>query len=99
MKKVILSIAMAAFLGLGLVSCDKDQRKCYKFTYEVEILGAKTEITTYEWCSANEADAKKDALCLSLGITLIRIKENDYLQNKDNMLSFIKNIILERLNV
>ena len=62
MKKVVLSIAMAAFLGLGLVSCDQDQRKCYKFTYEVEILGAKTEITTYEWCSANEADAKKDAL-------------------------------------
>lgn len=46
-----------------------------------------------------ERDAKKDTLCLSLGITLIRIKENDYLQNKDNMLSFIKNIILERLNV
>ena len=56
MKKVILSIALVAFLGLGLTSCDKDERKCYKFTYEVEILGAKTEVSTYEWCSANEAD-------------------------------------------
>lgn len=72
MKKVILSVAMAAFLGLGLTSCDKDVRKCYKFTYELEILGAKTEITTYEWCSANEADAKKDELEENLGVKVSR---------------------------
>ena len=72
MKKVVLSIAMVAFFGLGLTSCDKDERKCYKFTYEVEILGAKTEVSTYEWCSANEADAKKDALEKQLGVKVSR---------------------------
>ena len=72
MKKVFLSIAIASFVGLGLTSCDKDVRKCYKFTYELEILGAKTEITTYEWCSANEADAKKDALEEDLGVKVSR---------------------------
>ena len=72
MKKVILSIALVAFLGLGLTSCDKDERKCYKFTYEVEILGAKTEVSTYEWCSANEADAKKETLEKQLGAKVSR---------------------------
>ena len=72
MKKVFLSIAIVSFVGLGLTSCDKDVRKCYKFTYELEILGAKTEITTYEWCSANEADAKKDALEEDLGVKVSR---------------------------
>ncbi len=72
MKKVFLSIAIASFVGLGLTSCDKDVRKCYKFTYELEILGAKTEITTYEWCSANEADTKKDALEEDLGVKVSR---------------------------
>ena len=60
MRKLTLSIALITLLGLGLISCDRDARKCYKFTYEVEILGVKTEVSTYEWCSANEADAKKD---------------------------------------
>jgi hypothetical protein len=72
MKKIVLSVAMAAFLGLGLTSCDKDVRKCYKFYYEIEFLGSKTEITTYEWCSANEADAKKDALEEELGVKVSR---------------------------
>lgn len=72
MKKVILSVAMMALLGLGLTSCDKDTRKCYKFVYEVEIAGEKTEISTYEWCSANEADAKKDALEEKLDVKVTR---------------------------
>ena len=72
MKKVILSIAMVAFLGLGLTSCDKDERKCYKFTYEVEIVGIKTEVSTHEWCSANEADAKKESLEKQLGVKVSR---------------------------
>ena len=58
MKKIILSIAMVAFFGLGLTSCDPDVRKCYKFTYEL----GNVSFNTYEWCSANEADVKKDAL-------------------------------------
>lgn len=62
MKNLTLSIALVALLGLGLVSCDRDARKCYKFTYSVEIAGSKTEVSTYEWCSANEADAKKENL-------------------------------------
>ena len=72
MKKVVLSIAMVAFLGLGLTSCDKDERKCYKFTYEVEIAGLKTEVSTHEWCSANEADAKKETLEKQLGVKVSR---------------------------
>lgn len=72
MKKVVLSIAMVAFFGLGLTSCDKDERKCYKFTYEVEIAGLKTEVSTHEWCSANEADAKKETLEKQLGVKVSR---------------------------
>lgn len=83
MKKVILSVAMAAFLGLGLTSCDKDVRKCYKFTYELEILGEEKEITTYEWCSANEADVKKDALEEELGIKVSRTVASAHKTSED----------------
>lgn len=72
MRKLTLSIALITLLGLGLISCDRDARKCYKFTYEVEILGVKTEVSTYEWCSANEADAKKDNLEEQLNVKVSR---------------------------
>ena len=72
MRKLTLSIALITLLGLGLISCDRDARKCYKFTYEVEILGVKTEVSTYEWCSANEADAKKETLEKQLGAKVSR---------------------------
>ena len=62
MKKVILSFAIVALVSLSLTSCDKDVRKCYKFTYKVEIANTQTEISTFEWCSANEADVKKETL-------------------------------------
>jgi hypothetical protein len=72
MKKEILSIAIVAFLCLGLTSCDKDTPKCYKFTYKVEIADKQKEISTFEWCSANEADAKKEALEKNLGVKVSR---------------------------
>ena len=72
MKNLTLSIALVALLGLGLVSCDRDARKCYKFTYAVEIAGSKTEVSTYEWCSANEADAKKENLEKQLKVKVSR---------------------------
>ena len=72
MKKVFLSIAIASLVGLGLTSCDKDVRKCYKFTYEIEIGNSTTEVNTYEWCSANEADAKKETLEKQLGVKVSR---------------------------
>lgn len=72
MKKVFLSIAIASFIGLGLTSCDKDVRKCYKFTYKVEIANTQTEVSTFEWCSANEADAKKETLEKQLGVKVSR---------------------------
>ena len=72
MKNLTLSIALVALLGLGLVSCDRDARKCYKFTYAVEIAGSKTEVSTYEWCSANEADAKKEYLEKQLKVKVSR---------------------------
>ena len=72
MKKVFLSIAIASLVGLGLTSCDKDVRKCYKFTYEIEIGNSTTEMNTYEWCSANEADAKKETLEKQLGVKVSR---------------------------
>ncbi len=72
MKKVILSIAIATFIGLGLTSCDKDTPKCYKFTYKAEIGNSTTEMITYEWCSANEADAQKDALEEQFGVKVSR---------------------------
>ena len=72
MKNLTLSIALVALLGLGLVSCDRDARKCYKFTYSVEIAGSKTEVSTYEWCSANEADAKKENLEKQLKVKVSR---------------------------
>lgn len=83
MKKVILSIALVAFLGLGLTSCDKDERKCYKFTYEAEILGAKVEVSTYEWCSANEADAKKESLEEQLNAKVSRSVERTHKTAED----------------
>ena len=83
MKKVILSIALVAYLGLGLTSCDKDTPKCYKFTYEVEILGAKVEIPTYEWCSANEADAKKEALEQELNVKVSRSVASEHKTAED----------------
>ena len=72
MKKIILSFAVVALFTLNLTSCDKNERKCYKFTYEKEIAGAKIEKTLYEWCSANEADAQKEALEKELGIKVTR---------------------------
>lgn len=83
MKKIVLSVAMAAFLGLGLTSCDKDVRKCYKFSYEMEILGVKTQITTYEWCSANEADAKKEALQKYLDVKISRSVVSEHKTSED----------------
>jgi hypothetical protein len=68
MKKIILSIAMVAFFGLGLTSCDPDVRKCYKFTYEL----GNVSLNTYEWCSKNEADVKKDALEEEYGVKVSR---------------------------
>ena len=68
MKKIILSIVMVAFFGLGLTSCDPDARKCYKFTYEL----GNVSFNTYEWCSANEADVKKDALKEEYGVKVSR---------------------------
>jgi hypothetical protein len=72
MKKIILSIALVALVGLGLTSCDKDARKCCKCTHTVEISGNKNEVSTYEWCSANEADAKKDNLEEQLNVKVSR---------------------------
>ena len=68
MKNLTLSIALVALLGLGLVSCDRDARKCYKFTYEL----GNVSFNTYEWCSANEADVKKDALEEEYGVKVSR---------------------------
>ena len=90
MKKVVLSIAMAAFLCLGLTSCDKETRKCYKFSYEIEILGAKTQITTYEWCSANEADAKKEALQEDLDVKVSRSIASEHKTSEDCVAANIK---------
>ncbi len=91
MKKVILSIAMAAFLGLGLVSCDPDTRKCYKFTYEVEIGSSTTKMNTYEWCSANEADAKKEYLEKQLGVKVSRSIASSHKTVEDCVAANIEN--------
>jgi hypothetical protein len=72
MKNLILAVALTTGLCFALTSCDKDSRRCYKFTYEVEIANTKTEINTYEWCSINEADAKKDDLENKLGVKVSR---------------------------
>ena len=83
MKNLTLSIALVALLGLGLVSCDRDARKCYKFTYSVEISGDKTEVSTYEWCSANEADAKKEYLEKQLKVKVSRSVASEHKTAED----------------
>lgn len=83
MKKVVLSVATVALLSVGLTSCDKDTRKCYKFTYEVEIAGERNEISTYEWCSANEADVKKETLEEKLDVKVTRSVEKSHKTAED----------------
>ena len=57
MKKLFFAIAIACICGGVLTSCDPDERKCYKLQYTMEIVGVKTEVTSYQWASANEIDA------------------------------------------
>lgn len=56
MKKFILAVVLACVCGGIMTSCDKDVRKCYKLNYTVEVHGVKTEVTTYQWASANEIE-------------------------------------------
>ena len=48
MKKFILAVVLACVCGGIMTSCDRDERKCYKLNYTVEVLGVKTEVTTYQ---------------------------------------------------
>lgn len=54
--------------------------RLYKAT---DIIDGRTAAEIWEY------DKKKDLLCKNLGITLIRIKELDYLQNKNSFLYYI----------
>jgi len=58
MKKVFIAVALVATMGLTLVSCDPDENKCWKVTYNMEVLGIQTTVTTYQWCSENNLDAQ-----------------------------------------
>lgn len=58
MKKAFIAVALVATMAWGLVSCDKDEPKCWKVTYNMEILGVSTQITTYQFCSKNNLDAQ-----------------------------------------
>jgi hypothetical protein len=78
MKKLVLSIVLATAFGFALTSCDPDVRKCYKFTYEMEILGEIKTIETYEWMSRNEADAQKEKLETEYGIKVSRTIAKDH---------------------
>jgi len=59
MKKVLFAIAIAAVMGLGLTSCDKDNGKCYKVTYTAGILGAGAEGVAYEWLNEDQVSTQK----------------------------------------
>lgn len=83
MKKLVLSITIATLLGMGLTSCDPDVRKCYKFTYEVEILGSTRTIETYEWLSQNEAAAQTKKLETELGVKVSRTIANAHKTAED----------------
>jgi len=56
MKKALIAVALVATMGLTLVSCDKDENKCWKVTYKTKTFG---EYTGYEWASQNNMDAMK----------------------------------------
>lgn len=80
MKKLIIAAMVAAMVAPALTSCDKDVRKCYHVTYETEVLGAKVELDTYMWCSANELEEEIEALKKTDGAIKITSKKvtNDY---------------------
>ncbi len=54
MKKLFFVAAIAC---LALVSCDKDEKKCWKITYETTVGNLAVEHESYQWLSANEVDA------------------------------------------
>lgn len=62
MKKIVFCALASLIMGATLVSCDKDERKCYEITYKFTFGSATTEVTVYEWVSANELDAVIDEL-------------------------------------
>ncbi len=83
MKKVFIAVALVATMGLALVSCDKDKDKCWKVTYNMEVLGVKTSVTTYQWCSRNKLDAQIEAW-KKLGYTDIKTSsQSKYKTNID----------------
>lgn len=54
MKKVFIAVALVATMGLALVSCNKDEMKCWKVTYNTATFG---EYNEYVWASQNQLDA------------------------------------------
>jgi len=50
-----MAVALVATMGLALVSCNKDENKCWKVTYKTNILG---EVSVYQWASQNNMDAQ-----------------------------------------
>lgn len=54
MKKVFIAVALVATMGLALVSCNKDEMKCWKVTYKTATFG---EYVGYNWASQNQMDA------------------------------------------
>jgi len=59
MKKVLFAIAIAAMFGFGLTSCDKENGKCYKVTYNAGALGATAEVTVFQWLNEDQVATQK----------------------------------------
>lgn len=55
MKKVFIAVALVATMGLALVSCNKDENKCWKVTYKTNTFG---EYNGYQWTSQNNMDSQ-----------------------------------------
>mgnify|MGYP003291874688 CR=1 FL=1 len=86
MKKVFIAVALVATMGIALVSCDPDENKCWKVEYDMEVLGLKTSVTTYQWCSKNNLDAQI-ASWEKLGYTNIKTSAQSKYKTIDDCLA------------
>lgn len=58
MKKVFIAVALVATLGLALVSCNKDEKKCWQLTLKE----GNATLEYYWWGSENDLDIFKKEL-------------------------------------
>lgn len=73
MKKVLLAAACVLVLGASLTSCDPDEQKCWKASYDINIGNIQSHVDVYTWASKNQMEAQV-ANWKTVGYTDIKYK-------------------------